>query len=379
MIIKGKYNAASVMIDDVDPSTYSQIREFVNHEAFAGAPIAIMSDCHAGKGCCIGFTQALGKKVVPNVIGVDIGCGVLACQFPLKELDVRALDEFIRREIPSGFSVNAPGREIIPLVEYVTNEIGSSADYAMASLGSLGGGNHFIEAGVDSAGNYWIAVHSGSRNLGLKIAEHYTTLAEKQCADRGLSTRGIAWLDCDSPEGAKYIEMQQYAIAYASRNRWAIMDTIAWHLKSEACMEVETIHNYIGVDDVIRKGAVSAKKDERLVIPFNMRDGIAICVGKGNPDWNNSAPHGAGRILSRSQAKRQLDVGEFQATMQAAGVYTTSADETTLDEAPGAYKNRDVILACIKDTVEVVDFIKPVYNFKAGNERRDRKRKPTDD
>lgn len=379
MIIRGKHNAASVMIDDVDPSTYSQIQEFTNHKAFAGKPIVIMPDCHAGKGCCIGFTQGLGKKVVPNVIGVDIGCGVLACQFPLKELDVRALDEFIRREIPSGFSVNAPGREVIPMVEYVANEIGSSADYAMASLGSLGGGNHFIEAGVDSTGNYWITVHSGSRNLGLKIAEHYTALAEKQCADSGLSTRGIAWLACNSPEGAKYIEMQQYAIAYASRNRWAIMDTIAWHLKSEACREVETIHNYIGVDDVIRKGAVSAKKDERLVIPFNMRDGIAICVGKGNPDWNNSAPHGAGRILSRSQAKRQLDVDEFRATMQAAGVYTTSADETTLDEAPGAYKDKDVILACIKDTVEVTGFIKPVYNFKAGNERRDRKRKTTDD
>ena len=370
MIIKGQYNTATVMIDDIDRSTYSQIQEFTNHEAFFGKPIVVMPDCHAGSGCCIGFTQPLGDKIVPNVVGVDIGCGVQSCRFPIKELDLESLDQFIRQNIPHGFSVGQRGQEVNDLVRYMSDKIGTDADYAMASVGSLGGGNHFIEAGFDSNGDFWITVPSGSRNLGLKIAEYYTKLAEKHCADNGLEARGIAWLDRGSPEGAEYLEMQRFAVTYAAHNRRAIMDTIASHLKCEPFMEVDTIHNYIGAGDMIRKGAVSAKKGELLLIPFNMRDGIALCRGKGNPDWNSSAPHGAGRILSRGEAKRKLNVEAFQADMRSAGVYTTSADATTLDEAPAAYKDMQVILDCIKDTVDVVDMIRPVYNFKAGVVRK---------
>lgn len=283
---------------------------------------------------------------------------------------MESLDQFIRQNIPHGFSVGQRGQEVDDLVWYMTDKIGADADYAMASIGSLGGGNHFIEAGVDGNGDFWITVHSGSRNLGLKIAEYYTKLAEKHCSDNGLEARGIAWLDRGSPEGEEYIEMQQCAIAYAAHNRRAIMDIIASHLKCEPVMEVDTVHNWIGVDNVIRKGAVSAEKGELLLIPFNMRDGIALCRGKGNPDWNSSAPHGAGRILSRGEAKRKLNVEAFQADMRSAGVYTTSADATTLDEAPAAYKDMQVILDCIKDTVDVVDMIRPVYNFKAGGVRK---------
>jgi RNA-splicing ligase RtcB len=376
LTIKGKYNEANVMIDDIDDTTRAQIQNFVNNPSFKGSYIAIMPDCHAGIGSCVGFTMQMNDRIIPDVVGVDLGCGMLSSKFDIENMDVVAFDSFIKENIPSGFSVNNNPCYVhdylFHKIRNLASDIGMSkeqAERAVRAVGSLGGGNHFIEAGFGKAGKLWVTIHSGSRNFGLQIASYHTKKAKELCASWGADTQGMPFLLVDSPEGYKYLEDSQFAAEYASRNRAEMMRRISEYLHSDTVDSIESVHNYIGADGMIRKGATSAKLGERLIIPFNMRDGLAICVGKGSKKYNNSAPHGAGRILSRSKAKATLNTEQFQEDMRVAGVYTTTADSSTLDEAPGAYKDMQVILDNIKETVDVVEMIKPAYNFKAGESK----------
>ena len=243
-------------------------------------------------------------------------------------------------------------------------------DRALKSIGTLGGGNHFIELGKDSQGRLWLTVHSGSRNLGLQIAVFYQKKAHQLLDEQKLLTpedKNLEYLFTESDEGKAYLRATYFAQKYAKENRKKMIELISQFLHAEIEETVESVHNFIGEDGIIRKGATSAGLNERLIIPFNMRDGFAFCVGKGNDDYNQSAPHGAGRIMSRSKAFNELSLKDFQKEMKSAGIFTTTATKNTLDEAPSAYKNKNLILKHIKPTADVKDFVKPIYNFKAPN------------
>jgi RNA-splicing ligase RtcB len=370
--MKGKYNIANIMIDSIDEATKEQIQGFLNHPAFGNTYIAIMPDVHAGAGAVVGFTMKMNDYVIPNVIGVDIGCSILSYKFKNNNISLEKLDEFIKSEIPSGFNINSNYKHILNNRNFYLSVIGAcekiNIDFekALRAIGSLGGGNHFIEAGIDSESNLWITVHSGSRNFGLKVAQYYQKLAKQNLEKYFIRDqyKNLEFLLTDSDDGKSYLFSLGVAQEFANQNRKEIMKRIVKFLDSEPIEIIESVHNYIGEDNIIRKGAVSARKGEKLVIPFNMRDGIAVCVGKGSAKYNYSAPHGAGRILSRTQAKNQLSLSEFEETMK--GIYTTTANAETLDEAPMAYKDKDTIIDNIKETVDIIEMIKPIYNFKAG-------------
>lgn len=371
--MKGRYNTANVMIDTIDETTKEQIQGFLNHPAFSDTYIAIMPDCHAGKGAVIGFTMKANQYVIPNIIGVDIGCGMLMARFPVKEADFPRLDAAIKQNIPSGFSINqkiSADESTIREVTNVCSMIGIDAEKALKAVGSLGGGNHFVEAGFDQEHNLVVTIHSGSRNFGKCVADFYQKKA-KEGLERYFirdQYKDLEFMPVDTDDGMDYLHCMAVAQRFASSNRKEMMRRIGVHLRHEPIELIESVHNFIGKDDVIRKGATPARLGEKVIIPFNMADGIALCVGKGSSKYNNSAPHGAGRILSRAQAKRTLSVEGFSEQMKNAGVFTTTANVETLDEAPGAYKPMDLILENIKETVDVIEFIKPAYNFKAGGD-----------
>lgn len=367
-IINGKYNQANVMIDVLDETTRSQIQGFVNNPSFHGSYIAIMPDCHAGAGSCIGFTMQMNDRIIPDVVGVDIGCGMLSAKFDAESFDIPAFDAFIKQHIPSGFAVNDKPYRGEDFFTETVKKIGMDEARAIRSIGSLGGGNHFIEAGYGNDGKLWVTIHSGSRNFGLQVAKYHGIVAKELCAKWGADTQGIPFLIVDSLEGQNYIHDQLIGARYASENRFEMMRRLTGFFGKEPIDEIESVHNFIDESGMIRKGATPANEGQRVIIPFNMRDGLAICVGKGNKKYNFSAPHGAGRILSRSKAKETLDVEYFQADMKQAGVYTTTANAGTLDESPDAYKDMSIILENIKETVDVIEMVKPVYNFKAGGE-----------
>ncbi len=372
-IINGKYNSANVMIDTIDDITKVQIKGFLNNPAFVDSYIAIMPDCHVGKGAVIGFTMKLNQYVIPNIIGVDIGCGMLMARFSVKDVDFPMLDKAIKNTIPSGFSINqksSTATEITRDVNNVCNMIGINGEKALRGIGSLGGGNHFIEAGFDKDHFLVVTIHSGSRNFGKCVAEFYQKKAREGFkGDINRSEyKDLEFMAIDSSQGRDYLYSMKVAQGFASANRKEMMDRISLYLGQDPLEFIESVHNFIGEDNIIRKGATPARLGEKVLIPFNMADGIALCVGKGSSLYNNSAPHGAGRILSRTQAKRILRVEDFSHQMKAAGVYTTTANADTLDEAPGAYKPMDLIMENIKDTVDVVELIKPAYNFKAGGD-----------
>lgn len=367
-IIMGKYNRAHVMIDTLDETTRSQIQGFVNNPSFRGSYIAIMPDCHAGAGSCIGFTMQMNERIIPDVVGVDIGCGMLARKFDIDHFDIPAFDAFIKENIPSGFSINDKVFTGVNFFGDIVKKIGMDEARALRSIGTLGGGNHFIEAGYGADGKLWVTIHSGSRNFGLKIAQYHGAKAKELCAKWVADTQGIPFLVVDSPEGQDYIADQLIGSQYASINRETMMCRIEKFFGVAPVDSIESRHNFIDDTGMIRKGATPAHEGQRVIIPFNMRDGLALCVGKGNKKYNYSAPHGAGRILSRSKAKALLDVEYFQEDMKQAGVYTTTADASTLDESPDAYKDMGIILDNIKETVDVIEMVKPVYNFKAGGE-----------
>lgn len=366
-VLKGKYNYAKVMADIIDETTEKQIVSMLDHPAFKNSKIVIQADCHAGAGAVIGFTSTLNDYIIPNIVGVDIGCGMLMGLFRAEDIDLHGLDNFIKNNIPSGFSVNDVAYDVdnpfYTEIESICSAIGIPSQRVFQSIGTLGGGNHFIEAGWTESGLLAVTIHSGSRNFGLKIANYYQDKAKAMCDAYFFENKGLEFLLTDSADGKAYLSATKIAQQYASLNRINMLNRISSFLKAPIIDTIETVHNYIGADNIIRKGAVSARAGEKVILPFNMADGLAICVGKGNPEYNYSAPHGAGRIMGRMEAKRSLDMGAF--TERMSGVYTTTATEATLDEAPMAYKPMESIISCIGNTLEIKEFVKPIYNFKA--------------
>ena len=398
--VKGKYASAIVYTDIADQNSVSQVLELCNQEIAKGQKIRMMPDIHAGAGCTIGTTMTLGDKIIPNLVGVDIGCGMLVSVLREKEVDLEKLDGVIHQYVPAGFSV----RETVHDFAKNTHIHGLrcvsrvNINRAEKSIGTLGGGNHFIELNRDDDNTLYLVIHSGSRHLGVEIATYYQELAYEElcsCPKEKVNAL-IARLESEGrqreieselkklkdnlqtkiPKHLAYVQGKAYddyihdmriAQEYAEFNRKAIADTIIEKMGLHVDDRFSTIHNYIDLDNMIlRKGAVSAREGEKLIIPINMRDGSLICTGKGNPDWNCSAPHGAGRLMSRSAAKDNFSVEEFAYEM--AGIYTTSVGRDTLDECPMAYKPMESILQNITDTVTVEKIIRPVYNFKAGGE-----------
>ena len=381
----------------IDPKARAQIDLLLAQEPFKDCKVRIMPDVHAGVGCVIGFTANLGDKVIPNIVGVDIGCGMLTVNLGKQDVDLSALDRYIRENIPSGRSVRATEYEAAQAMIdqlYCCDDL-RDIPRLRASLGTLGGGNHFIEIDVDDEGNKYLIIHTGSRNLGKQVAEIYQDLAvktlhsqadtRKALIDRlkaegreseieeALRTlkapkipRDLCWLEGQNRE--YYLHDMRICQDFALVNRHWIADSILAFLGlpiSGLMAHFHTIHNYIDSGGMVRKGAISAKLGEPVLIPINMRDGCILGHGLGNPDWNESAPHGAGRIMSRSQAKESIPIEDYRAAMD--GIYTTSVSRATLDEAPQAYKPLDNILGWISPTVEVEKILKPVYSFKAAD------------
>lgn len=398
--LKGKYNEAKIFTDVVDEASISQVFLLLNQEFVSDSKIRLMPDIHAGAGCTIGTTMTITDKIVPNLVGVDIGCGMETIRIREKHLELQKLDKLIYANIPSGFNVREKTHRYFDEINLEDLYCYKRIDPRRAekSLGSLGGGNHFIEADQDDEGNIYIVVHSGSRHLGLEVADHYQR--EGYRALNGSTEKDVNALIADLRSQGRereiqksitvlkntkrtnipkqlayvfgelfeqYIHDMKIVQRYAELNRQAMIDEIVKGMKIHVEEQFTTIHNYIDTDAMIlRKGAVSARKGEKLLIPINMRDGSLICIGKGNDDWNQSAPHGAGRLMSRSAAKESFTVSEFKDQMN--GIYTTSVNKDTLDECPMAYKGMEDIVNNIGDTVDIVQVIKPIYNFKAGGE-----------
>ncbi|MBQ8137683.1 MAG: RtcB family protein [Clostridia bacterium] len=400
--IQGRYNTAICYTDTLQESAREQIREMCDQRIFSGSKIRIMPDVHAGKGCTIGTTMTVTDKAVPNLAGVDIGCGMETVRLEKKEMDFAALDQLIRSRIPSGNSVRNAPHPLLDQVDLESLRCASAVDLGRArlSLGTLGGGNHFIEVDRDEEGFLYLVIHSGSRYLGVQTASHYQHLgwaAMNQLSSDAIQERidrckaegrpqdieaelkalrsAFASREQDVPMQFAYVEGKnlsdylhdmQIVQRFAALNRQAMVQTILEGMGLTETERFTTIHNYIDTEHMIlRKGSVSARKGERLLIPINMRDGALICVGRGNPEWNESAPHGAGRILSRKAAQDTLTVEAFQREME--GIFTTCVAQGTLDESPMAYKGLEEILSQIGPTAKVVRQIKPVYNFKAQN------------
>ncbi len=404
-IIKGEYNSAIVYTDIIEESAAEQLKTLCSLEFSKGCKIRVMPDVHAGAGCVIGFTADLGERVIPNIVGVDIGCGMLTVELGKRDIDFAALDDVIRKFVPCGKNVHEGRIVRCPDIQSLNcyRELKDTRRLER-SIGTLGGGNHFIEIDKDEDGNKYLVIHTGSRNLGKQVAEHYQNLAyelrigkdklfeeqrriideykaagrksEIQDAIMALKKSFVA-KESDIPKDLCYLtgEYRQMYLDdmkicqdYAALNRRTIAELIiqnAFGAKPQDFPSFETVHNYIDHDsNIVRKGAVSAKENEKLLIPINMRDGSLICTGKGNPDWNCSAPHGAGRLYSRSSAKEKFTVDDFMKSME--GIYTTTINASTLDECPMAYKPMDDIVKNISPTAEIIKIIKPLYNFKAG-------------
>jgi RNA-splicing ligase RtcB len=379
--IAGKHNIAKVFTDALDEYSQSQIENLCNQSFVEGSTIRLMPDVHAGAGCTIGTTMTISDKIVPNMVGVDIGCGmetivIKADSLHSEGFDPVRLDKLIYRQIPSGMEIRKNEHEFVSMVQLENIRCPDiNAARARKSIGTLGGGNHFIEVNRDDENNLYIVIHSGSRHFGLEIAEYYQTEAWNQIKKQVI---------CDVPEDLAYVSGDLFddyindmkiTQHFASVNRKAMMSVIFHGLgipEDAVFDQFTTTHNYIDTDSMIlRKGAVSAKAGEKLLIPINMRDGSLVCKGLGNPDWNYSAPHGAGRIMSRGKAFATLQLDDFKKSME--GIYSTSVNKNTLDESPMAYKTMDNIVANIGPTAKILKTIKPVYNFKAAEGRRKRR------
>lgn len=398
--LTGRYNSAKIFTDTADEASVSQVRLLLDQEFAAGSRIRMMPDIHAGAGCTIGTTMTITDKIVPNLVGVDIGCGMETAVIREKHLELQKLDKLIYEKIPSGFQIREQTHPYFDELDLGDLYCSSRVNLGRAekSLGTLGGGNHFIEVDRDDEGNLYLVIHSGSRHLGVEVAGYYQE--EGYRALNGTTKKDIEKLITDyktqgrdkeiqsSIEALKstvhteipktlayvsgelfdqYIHDMKIVQQYAQLNRQAMLHVILKGMKLHVTEQFTTIHNYIDTDAMIlRKGAVSAKKGEKLLIPINMRDGSLVCTGKGNEDWNQSAPHGAGRLMSRAAAKQSFTVSEFKKQMD--GIYSTSVNKETLDECPMAYKGMDDIVKNITDTAHIVKRIRPIYNFKAGEE-----------
>ena len=409
-----------IFTDNIEQEAIDQINTLLEQPAFADCKIRIMPDVHAGAGCVIGFTADLGDRVIPNIVGVDIGCGMLTVELGgidtgingktdssivdyVTDIDYEKLDNVIRTCIPSGRNVHEEINYIFPELKNLRcyNNL-KNIDWLERSMGTLGGGNHFIEIDEGFEGRKYLVIHTGSRNLGKQVADYYQNLAVElmigrdklayerdrliaEYKDQGRSSEiqdaikelRNTWRKKtnDIPKELcyltgkyrdDYIYDMKICQRFAKQNRLMIALKIMLSMGWYSIDLFETVHNYIDESNMIRKGAISAKKGEKVLIPINMRDGSLLCVGKGNEDWNCSAPHGAGRIMSRSKARESISMESFRESM--AGVYTTSVCESTIDESPMAYKPMDEIISNIKDTVDILDVLKPVYNFKASED-----------
>ena len=398
MVIKGRYNTAVCFAKVIEQEAVDQIRRMCDYPFTEGSRIRIMPDVHAGAGCTIGTTMTITDKAVPNVVGVDIGCGMYTVDLGKGDLDFARLDE-AAHYIPSGMNVWEGRRERFDLTGlHCFRELKDTARLER-SLGTLGGGNHFIEVDRAQDGTNYLIIHSGSRNLGLQVARIYQNLAielhsgkEEYLRQRDeiiqsykeqgrrkeiqQALKELRWdrQEADMPEDLcylygvyldRYLHDVEICQEFARRSREKMAVIIMERTGLSGRDGFHTIHNYIDTSEMIlRKGAIAAHKGEKVLIPINMRDGSVLAVGRGNPEWNMSAPHGAGRLMSRTKAKEDLSLEEYRKTME--GIYTTSVNESTLDEAPMAYKSLDDIIDVIRDSVDVVDVMKPVFNFKAG-------------
>lgn len=380
--IKGKYNTAKIFTDNLEDSARVQVQTICDQEYFAGSKIRMMPDIHAGKGCTVGTTMTITDRIVPYLVGSDGSCGMNVTKLKIRKPELPKLDAFIRAEIPYGHAVrNRPhrGHGRINLEEELLCYSKMDKRRLKESLGSLGSGNHYIEVNHYSNADittdeYYLVIHTGSRNLGLQVADYYQNTAYKALGGKSQSDVPFELAYLTGKDLDNYLHDIQVLNKFANINRQIIRDCILEHMKWDSDGEFTTLHNYIDLDAmIIRKGAVSAKQGEQLIIPMNMRDGALLCTGLGNEDWNYSAPHGAGRICSRKEAENRFTVSDFKKTMD--GIYTTSVGADTLDECPMAYKPMDEILKNITPTVKVDKIIKPVYNFKAGRESARRKQK----
>lgn len=397
--IKGKYNTAKIFTEVVDENAIAQAIELLNQRYVKDSKIRFMPDIHAGAGCTIGTTMTIDDAICPNLVGVDIGCGMLVVKLNASLIDLEQFDKVIHEFVPAGCAIHKTQHPLAIQAEGALQDLRCfnfiNYERALLSIGTLGGGNHFIELARNNKDELYLVIHSGSRHLGLEIAKYYQDMA-KEVADWWIKANRQATIEFLKWQGREdeiqevlktlpstssiskelayvdgelfddYIHDMKIAQLYADINRKAIARTILTKMGLTSSETFTTVHNYIDTDHMIlRKGAVSAQLNEKLIIPINMRDGSLICRGKGNPDWNYSAPHGAGRLFSRGAAKENFTVEEFKETMS--GIYTTSVNQNTLDECPMAYKNMDDIVNNINDTVEIIEVIKPIYNFKAGN------------
>ena len=397
-----------IFTDNIEEKALQQINTLMAQPAFKDCKVRIMPDVHAGAGCVIGFTADLGDKVIPNIVGVDIGCGMLTVELGKIDIDFEKLDDVINEKVPNGMDVHESDdavmklRSMFDLYTLHCYDQLKNKEWLEHSLGTLGGGNHFIEIDTDDEGNKYLVIHTGSRNIGKQAADIWQKMAiSRMCGKEKfhqIQADTIARLKAEGKEkkisivlkllkqmydpemsvpkelcyltGEQrefYLHDMKWCQHFAHWNRYMIAETICEHMGNKWNRRLndwfETVHNYIGDDNIVRKGAISAKKGERVLIPMNMRDGCIIGIGKGNEDWNCSAPHGAGRIMSRAEAKRSVTLDEFAASMK--GIYTTSIGLDTIDESPMVYKPMDEIMKNIDPTVEVERIIKPVYNFKA--------------
>lgn len=401
-----------IFTTDIEQEAIKQIDELLEQEPFKNCKVRIMPDVHSGKGCVIGFTADLGNKIIPNIVGVDIGCGMLCVELGNIELNLEKLDNIINEYIPAGRNIRE--QKLIDFEKinelYCLRELKESKKFNRA-IGTLGGGNHFIEVDIDDEDNKYLVIHTGSRNLGKQVAEYYQNLAIELCSGKEeFHNKKYKLIETYKKQGKKseiqnaikelekeyknnkpnlpkdlcylegkyrdmYLHDMKICQEYASLNRLQIAKEILMnYFQLTYIPEInyppimsnrfETIHNYISFEDnIVRKGAISAHKGEKVIIPINMRDGSIIAIGKGNNDWNQSAPHGAGRIISRMKAKNIFQLEDFIKSME--GIYTTSISEETIDEAPFVYKPMQEIIDNIQDTVEILKIIKPIYNFKA--------------
>lgn len=398
MVIRGKYNTALCFAKVIEQEAIDQIRRMCDCPFTEGSRIRIMPDVHAGAGCTIGTTMTITDKAVPNVVGVDIGCGMYTVDLGREDLDFARIDE-AAHFIPSGMNVWEGRRERFDLTGLECFRDLKDTARLERSLGTLGGGNHFIEVDRAKDGTNYLIIHSGSRNLGLQVARIYQNLAielhsgkEEYLRQRDeiiqsykeqgrrkeiqQALKELKWdrQEADMPEDLcylygeyldRYLHDVEICQDFARRSREKMAEIIMDRAGLSGRDGFHTIHNYIDTSEMIlRKGAIAAHKGEKVLIPINMRDGSVLAIGRGNPEWNMSAPHGAGRLMSRTKAKEDLSLEEYQKTME--GIYTTSVNESTLDEAPMAYKSLDDIIDVIRDSVDVVDVMKPVFNFKAG-------------
>lgn len=397
--------SVKIFAKTVEQEVYDQLKQLMSVNVFRDAKVRIMPDTHAGKGCVIGFTADLGDKVVPNLVGVDVGCGMYVVNMGKLNLSgeiLAELDKFIHENIPSGMSANDVTHTIgfDDLDKLFMRRELRNVEHLHASIGSLGGGNHFIELNKSESGDIYLVIHTGSRNLGQQVCRYYQAMAIEDCnvkseeikakteqliteykealrhkeikdAIRELREKFASAQkipdDLCYLEGAhrdNYLHDMKICQEYAVKNREEIAQRILEFLKVTPVESFHTVHNYIDFEDnIIRKGAIRCNKGEKVIIPLNMRDGSIIGIGKGNEDWNYSGPHGAGRLMSRKQAKNSIAMDDFKHSME--GIFTTSVNESTLDESPMAYKPAEEIIELVKDTIDIVEVIKPMYNFKA--------------